>query len=127
VGRPELIASGFFFCNGKEENKRIVTEYLVQRWTKTSSPDPRRLREMVIRDGYDVFEWADRPNTVYAMHSHSDEQSHWIISGRLELTIESVGTFALEAGDRDFMPPETRHSARVVGEQEVRYLIGSKK
>lgn len=30
----------------------------------------------------------------------------------------------LEAGDRDFMPAETYHSARVIGDEAVLYLVG---
>ena len=104
----------------------IVTEYSVERWEKSGHPEPLGLRKIMTDQGYDVFEWTDSPGTVYEMHSHSDEQSHWIISGRLELTVDSIGTFVLAAGDRDFMPTETRHSARVLGSEKVRYLIGTK-
>jgi quercetin dioxygenase-like cupin family protein len=38
------------------------------------------------------------------MHEHGDDQSHCIISGKLELTVMDKGTFILEPGDRDFMP-----------------------
>lgn len=104
-----------------------MTEYSVQRWEKGGSPESLSLRKIMTDEGYAVFEWTDNPGTVYEMHSHSDEQSHWIISGSLELTVESVGTFVLVAGDRDFMPDQTRHSARVLGSEKARYLIGSKK
>ncbi len=69
--------------------------------------------------------------TSQIVHTHSinigDDQSHWIVSGQFELTIENFGTVLLEAGDRDFMPAETYHSARVIGEEPVIYLIGEKK
>jgi len=55
---------------------------------------------------------------------HADDQSHWVVSGRLELMVEGYGTFVLEAGDRDFMPAGTYHSARVLGDEPVLYLIG---
>ena len=61
------------------------------------------------------------------MHFHNEAQSHWIISGQLEITVQSVGTFLLKAGDRDFMPANTYHSARVIGEEPVMYLIGSRR
>jgi quercetin dioxygenase-like cupin family protein len=44
----------------------------------------------------------------------------------LELKVEDAGIFILEPGDRDFMPKDTRHSARVIGDEPVVYLIGSK-
>jgi quercetin dioxygenase-like cupin family protein len=50
-----------------------------------------------------------------------------VISGTLELTVEKFGTFILEKGDRDLMPAGTYHSARVIGDEPVIYLIGEKK
>ena len=44
----------------------------------------------------------------------------------MEITVERLGAFVLEAGDRDLMPAGTYHSARVVSEDPVIYLIGSK-
>ena len=58
---------------------------------------------------------------------HDEEQAHWILSGTLEITVERVGTFELKAGDRDFMPARAYHSARVVGEEPVMYLVGIKR
>ena len=45
---------------------------------------------------------------------------------RRQLTIERDGTVVLKAGDRDFMPAGTYHSARVVSEEPVVYLVGEK-
>ncbi|MER3430243.1 MAG: hypothetical protein C4324_04225, partial [Blastocatellia bacterium] len=77
--------------------------------------------------GYEVYQWADSPGAVYGLHMHLEDQSHWIISGSLEVSIESVGTVVLSAGDRDFMPAGCYHSARVVGDVPVIYLIGAKR
>lgn len=84
------------------------------------------LRHILVSEGYNVFPWVDQPEMVYGIHMHNEDQSHWVISGSLELTVERVGTFVLEAGDRDFMPARTYHSARVIGEEPVTYLIGEK-
>ena len=88
-------------------------------------PDPRSLRRQLELEGYSVFEWSDAPGTVYGPHSHAEAQSHWIVSGELELTVGDE-TYALRAGDRDFLPANTTHSAFVPGHQPVRYLIGAK-
>jgi quercetin dioxygenase-like cupin family protein len=77
-------------------------------------------------EGYRVFEWIDAPGTVYGPHVHAEDQSHWIISGVLELSIEDE-RYALRAGDRDFLPAFTKHSATVGGDEAVVYLIGAKK
>ena len=84
------------------------------------------MRLTLEREGYRVFQWSDLPEMAYGLHKHAEDQSHWIISGALELTVERLGTYVLEAGDRDFLPAQTYHSARVVGEEPVVYLIGEK-
>ncbi|HBE81444.1 MAG TPA: cupin domain-containing protein [Pyrinomonadaceae bacterium] len=101
--------------------------YRVDRWLQPYAPNRAMLRFEMTSEGYTVFQWSDRPETVYGPHSHPEDQSHWVISGSLELTIERVGTFVLSAGDRDFMPANTMHSARVVGDELVLYLIGALK
>jgi quercetin dioxygenase-like cupin family protein len=77
-------------------------------------------------EGYSVFEWIDAPGTAYDPHVHAEDQSHWIISGVLELGIGDE-RYALHAGDRDYLPAYTKHSASVQGDEPVVYLIGAKK
>lgn len=102
-------------------------KYHIEKWAGREAPKAASLRIKMESEGYSVFEWSDRPGTIYGMHSHGEDQSHGIISGRLELTVLNEGTFILEAGDRDFMPRDTRHSARVIGDEPVFYLIGAKR
>ena len=101
-----------------------MSDYRIERWQKDDAPNSETLRNLMIREGYRVYQWSDRPGIIYELHEHGEDQSHWIISGALELTIENVSTFVLQAGDRDFMPAGTRHSARVEGDEPVVYLIG---
>jgi quercetin dioxygenase-like cupin family protein len=103
-----------------------MSDYRISRREESGKPDERQLRKLMEREGYQVYQWSDRPGAVYAEHSHATDQSHWIISGALELTVRDVGIFTLEPGDRDFMPAGTSHSARVVGDVAVVYLIGEK-
>ena len=98
--------------------------YRVEKWTGTQTPNPAMLRSLLARDGYTVYQWSDPPGTVYGMHRHDTAQSHWIISGQLEIQVEGRGTFLLAAGDRDIMPANTYHSARVVGDEPALYLVG---
>jgi len=100
--------------------------YKVQKWNRPYRPNSAGLRLELEAEGYTVTHWCDRPEMMYGSHKHSDEQSHWIISGSLEITIDHGGTFLLECGDRDLMPAETYHSARVIGDEQVVYLVGSK-
>lgn len=84
------------------------------------------MRMELAAEGYEVFHWSDRPESFYARHKHPDDQCHWIISGSLEITVEPGGTFILQAGDRDLMPAGTFHTARVLGDEPVCYLVGTK-
>ena len=103
-----------------------TVEYRIERFSGDTPPDGIDLSRQMKAEGYDVFAWVDGPQVVYDSHQHSEDQSHWIISGELELVVDGVGTVVLKAGDRDFMPAGTPHSARVLGGREVRYLIGVK-
>lgn len=103
-----------------------MENYRIERWTQIHAPNSAMMRHILVTEGYRVFQWSDQPEAVYVNHKHPTDQSHWIVSGALELTIERVGTFVLEAGDRDFMPANTYHSARVVSEEPVVYLVGEK-
>ena len=97
----------------------------IERWTESDKPNAKTLRVRLEREGYSVFEWSDEPGTVYAPHSHAEDQSHWIISGELQLRVAGE-SYTLRAGDRDFLPANTTHSAFVPGQELVRYLIGAK-
>jgi quercetin dioxygenase-like cupin family protein len=88
--------------------------------------DEALFRRILADEGYSVFCWTDAPGSYYSDHDHANDQSHWILSGSLELTVEGHGKFVLEAGDRDLMPAGTVHSARVKGNEPVVYLIGEK-
>jgi len=97
----------------------------VERWAEAAAPDARELRRRMEADGYDVFEWSDPPGRTYAPHAHAEDQSHWIVRGRLAITVDGR-EYVLGAGDRDFMRAGTVHAARVVGDDAVVYLIGAK-
>jgi quercetin dioxygenase-like cupin family protein len=101
-------------------------QYRIEKWSEIYPPNAAMLRHILFTEGYKIFQWCDQPERSYAQHSHGEDQSHWIVSGALEVTVENYGTVLLEAGDRDFMPANTYHSARVIGEEPVIYLIGEK-
>ena len=103
-----------------------MTEYRVEKWTGSDAPEAGELTKRLRSEGYSVFQWSDGAGAVYPDHEHGEDQSHWIISGTLELTVGDHGKITLNAGDRDFMPAGTVHSARVVGKEPVVYLIGAK-
>lgn len=97
----------------------------VQRWSEPVSPDPQELKTQLSGEGYTVFQWSDAAGTKYGPHAHAEDQTHWILSGQLELRI-GYENYTLGPGDRDFLPANTMHSAFVPGDQPVTYLIGAK-
>jgi quercetin dioxygenase-like cupin family protein len=101
-------------------------EYRVKKWDSDEPPDESSLKERMESEGFSVYRWSDAPGAVYPTHSHGNNQSHWIIKGSIEFVINGDETFTLEAGDRDFMPAGTDHSARVVSEAPAVYLIGER-
>ena len=105
----------------------MPTAYRVEKWRELYAPNPAMLRHALTIEGYQVFQWSDEPGKEYGSHKHDEDQSHWVLSGSLELSIEGTGSYALKTGDRDFMPAGTYHSARVVGEEPVMYLVGAKR
>ena len=97
----------------------------VERWNTAAAPEPAELRQRLQAEGYSVFEWTDEPGTKYGPHSHAEDQSHWILSGELELRVGHE-TYTLRAGDRDYLPANTIHSASVPGPAALVYLIAAK-
>jgi quercetin dioxygenase-like cupin family protein len=96
----------------------------IERWHDDHAPNASELRQRLQSEGYGVFQWTDAPGTKYGPHAHDEDQSHWILSGALELRVGHE-TYTLRAGDRDFLPARTIHSAFVPGDEPVVYLIGA--
>jgi quercetin dioxygenase-like cupin family protein len=96
----------------------------VERWSGRAV-DEAALRVTLRAEGYSVYSWTDGAGATYPPHTHDDDQSHWVLEGSLALTVGGE-EYVLGAGDRDWLPAGTRHSARVVGDAPVTYLIASK-
>ena len=97
----------------------------VERWSEIEPPRSSVLRRRMEAEGYTVTEWRDEPGTTYGAHSHAQDQSHWIISGTMKFRV-GWEDYILRAGDRDYLPANTEHSAAVAGDEAVVYLIGVK-
>ncbi len=98
----------------------------VQRWQGTGAPDLAALRMTLEGEGYSVYSWTDDRGAAYPPHTHDVDQSHWVVRGAIALTVGDA-QYVLRAGDRDWLPAETLHSACVVGDEAVTYLVGSKR
>jgi quercetin dioxygenase-like cupin family protein len=97
----------------------------IERWNESEPPDGQTLRKRMEAEGYSVFESRDAAGTTYGPHSHAEDQSHWILSGALKLRV-GYEEYTLRAGDRDYLPANTEHSATVPRDEAVVYLIGVK-
>jgi quercetin dioxygenase-like cupin family protein len=97
----------------------------IERWAEAGAPSPNELKQRLQSEGYSVFQWTDAPGTRYGPHAHAEDQSHWIVSGELQLRVGHE-SYTLRAGDRDFLPANTVHSAVVSDAEPVTYLIGAK-
>jgi len=97
----------------------------IEKWSEESRPDAGDLKQRLESEGYSVFQWSDAPGTKYGPHAHAEDQSHWILSGALDLRVGHE-TYTLRAGDRDYLPANTIHSASVAGDEPLVYLIGAK-
>jgi quercetin dioxygenase-like cupin family protein len=97
----------------------------INRWSEDEPPVADELKDRLRAEGYSVFQWSDARGTKYEPHAHAEDQSHWILSGELELRVGHE-IYTLRAGDRDFLPANTIHSAFVPGDEPVVYLIGAK-
>jgi quercetin dioxygenase-like cupin family protein len=97
----------------------------IERWNESDPPDGQILRQRMEAEGYSVFESRDAAGTTYGPHTHAEDQSHWILSGALILRV-GWEEYTLRAGDRDYLPANTEHSAIVPRDEAVVYLIGIK-
>ena len=121
-----MLNFGLFISEKKADNNGMAFIYRVEKWSGNYTPDAATLRGLLIAEGFAVHSWSDPPGVSYGSHRHDTDQSHWIISGSLELVVDDAGSFVLNAGDRDFMPAYTYHTARVLGDEPVSYLIGER-
>jgi quercetin dioxygenase-like cupin family protein len=123
---PEVLNFGLFISEKKADNIGMASLYRVEKWRENYPPDPGMLQETLVAEGYRVYRWSDPPGATYGSHRHDTDQSHWIVSGSLELVVNEAGPFVLSAGDRDFMPARTYHTAKVIGNEPVTYLVGER-
>jgi quercetin dioxygenase-like cupin family protein len=75
--------------------------------------------------GYRCFAWSDRPGTVYPPHTHPHDEVLCILRGCMEMEVAGR-RHLLEPGDRLELPRNTVHSARVLGDEPVEYLIAQR-
>ncbi len=81
------------------------------------------MRDELERKRYRCFEWTDLPGTEYPPHTHPHDEVLCVLSGTMHMTVAGEER-TLHAGDHLELPRNTVHTATVVGNSPVRYLIG---
>ncbi len=94
----------------------------VVRWTEATAPDEQTIGRRLADEGFDAFLWSDTPDSAYPPHHHPDDESLWVICGRITFGIEGC-EHPLGPGDRLMLPRGTIHTAKV-GLEGATYWVG---
>lgn len=99
-------------------------QYRIEKWKNPFAPHPAQCRAQLTNEGYRVSGWTERSGSVFGLRKEPMAHSRWVISGQLEIHVRGLGTFVLEAGDRDFLEADALYSVRVLGDEPAFYFIG---
>jgi uncharacterized cupin superfamily protein len=94
-------------------------------WNGDSEPVRSKLEESLLEDGFDPFAWVDEPGKQYDAHSHSHDETIWILRGSMQFTV-GTQVFDLGPGDRLTLPRASQHEAKA-GAEGCEYLVGQKR
>lgn len=103
-----------------------MADIQVKRWTELEAPSPAVLVWHLEHEGYFAKHWVAQPGMVYAWRKTAEAQSHWVISGEVEIIHQEGLNYTLKAGDRDFIPAQSWYMRRVIGEEPLSYFVGEK-
>ena len=97
----------------------------VERWPRgDGEPNEKRMMRALELEGYDVLVYTYRPGTVFPEHDHPRAKCDAVVEGVLRVTVDGKD-YDLGAGDRIYLPANTRHAASVVGTATVVSLDGT--
>ncbi len=78
--------------------------------------------EILTSEGFPiVYEWIDKPGTIYDNHNHQGKVSFYVMDG--SVTFFGGIQRTVSAGERIDVPVGIDHSA-IVGEQGCTYIVG---
>ena len=97
----------------------------VIRWNKPKKPTLEELQKMLNAEGLEHDLYSDSPGTKYGRHKHAFDDFIVIVSGKMRIVTDAQD-WVMKPGDRLNLPPNTAHSAEVVGREEVQYLSAAK-
>ncbi len=70
-----------------------------------------QMTEELKKDFLYVYEWADKPNTVYPEHSHKGKVSFFVLNGNILAVVDGVH-MTIRKGQRFDVLPGVLHSGR---------------
>lgn len=80
-----------------------------------------QIKQQFKNNGYiHVFEWVDKPNTLYEEHEHKGRTAFYVTQGSVTFTSGLSGTF--KTGDRLDVPLGVKHTA-VVGSEGCEWIV----
>ena len=94
-------------------------------WNGDSEPVRSKLEEALLEEGFDPFAWVDEPGKRYETHSHSHDETIWILHGAMQFKVGGK-VFDLEPGDRLTLPKASQHEA-TAGPEGCEYLVGQRR
>lgn len=94
-------------------------------WNGDGVPIRSKLEESLLEEGFDPFAWVDEPGKTYESHSHSHDETIWILRGTMQFKIGGQ-IFDLEPGDRLTLPRGSQHAAKA-GPEGCEYLVGQRR
>lgn len=96
---------------------------IIQRWQAPVTPTLDQLKMILHSEGLEIKEEVYDQGVKVQEHKHPWEEVRIIISGQLIYNL-SGNKLLLRAGDKIIIPPHTRHTTEVMGEEECRSLVG---
>ena len=83
------------------------------------------VKEQLKKDGFHtIYEWKDKPYTLYPMTEHKDIVCLYVFEGRVKLHFKE-GDCELKAGDKLIIPANTSHTGEVSADG-CHFVLGQK-
>ena len=84
------------------------------RWPGAEAPTVSVLREKLREEPHAFSIWSNGPAVVYPPHTHNYDKLLVCLRGSITFTLDATGErLELAAGDRLYLPAQTRHRADV--------------
>jgi len=100
----------------------------LERWDPADGEvSEKRLMRFMEHEGYEVATYSYPSGTVFGWHEHAEEKCDAVVEGILRIEVDGGEMFDLQAGDRLYLAPRTRHRAEVIGRKCVLSLDGTKR